>query len=140
MSSIESIEWRKHFRDHVLIQWFLQIRLLNSCLQTFDWYLIKMLWFELTCFETSTTRRRRRLICWWQWFHCDKYLRSLWLDRRFVCMISVSILVINSSDLTFRFEDEIFRSSITKWLSIMNLVEVALNMSLFCETFTYYTS
>ena len=30
MYSIEGIEWRKHFRGHVLVQWLVQMRLLGS--------------------------------------------------------------------------------------------------------------
>ena len=55
-------------------------------------------------------------------------------------MMFASLLVIDSSDLIFRRENNIFQSSITKWFSIMNLVEIALNMSLFWKAFTYYIS
>ena len=82
MYSIENMKWRKHFRDHVLIRWFVQcICWILVCKHLIDnWskcWILKLIWFE-----TSTTRRQRRLIRWWQRFHCDEYFDNFWFDRK----------------------------------------------------------
>ena len=58
----------------------------------------------------------------------------------FVNMIFDFDICIETILFRFRFENIIFRFSITKWFSIMNLVEIVSNMSLLCEIFKYYIS